>query len=96
MKQLITLMLILACLSSTAQNKLRQNDDKSGFLITGTGVVFSIIAIAVPDGGNWTYSNGYNSKVINKSFFQQPTRVAMLGVGLTVSIGGLIYQKRNN
>jgi len=88
-------MFILFCLTSNSQNKLKQTDDKSGFLIAGTGMVFSIIAITVPDGGNWTYSNGYNSKVINKSFFTQPARVTMLGVGLTLSIGGLIYQQRN-
>ena len=98
MRQLITIALIFVCLTGFGQNrknKVHYNNDKTGLVIAGSGILISAIAITVPDGGNWTYAGGYNSQVIYKPFFQQPARVTMLCVGVTFSIGGLISQKQN-
>lgn len=97
MKQLITILLLVLSLTLTARQhrlSVSYNDDNTGWCIAGTGMVFSIVALTVPDGSNWTYSQyGYGGTYVRRPFFKQPSRVCMLGFGLTLTIGGLIYQR---
>jgi len=96
MKRLITIALLCLCMTGYGQNKKYSDNSTNdyGLIMMSGGIVLSVIAVAVPDGGNWTYSNGFNSKVINKPFFQQPTRVVMLGIGVTLTIGGIVSHAR--
>lgn len=96
MKKLITLALIalsLSCFGQSKHKNVRMSDDRSGIVIASTGLMFSIIAVTVPDGGDWTFKTTYGSQKTYKPFFQQPARVSMLGVGLTLTIGGAAYHR---
>lgn len=100
MKKLILLGLLALSLNANAQvkhNRFKSNyaQDNTGLAITASGVVLGTISIFVRDGGEYTYSNGYNSTKIYKPFIECTNRVAMLGVSITISIGGLIYQHSN-
>ena len=82
-------------MNSLAQKKYNYERDKSGLVITAGGIVLSTIALTVKDGGEYTYSNGYNSTKVIKPFYQCTNRVIMLGLSVTISITGLIYQYNN-
>lgn len=95
MKKLLLISLILLSLSSKAQYKVSYEKDKTGWMITASGIVLSTIALTIKDGGEFTYSNGYNSTSIIKPFWQCTNRVVMLGISVSVSIGGIIYQRNS-
>lgn len=93
MKNIIIIILMLLSITLNAQNKrINRNKDKStGVALTSVGILSMSIGFLVPDGSEWTFSKGYNSTVITKPFYKNPSRVACIGIGLTISIGG-IYQ----
>lgn len=100
MKRLIIILLLLVSLGMNAQNRSRKvsyNDDKSGLVICSVGVLFATIAVTVPDGSEWTWkqTGPYTSQRVYKPAYQNPSRVVMFCAGITVSIGGLIYNKSN-
>lgn len=94
----IAFALLLFSVSADAQTRATY-DKTTGRMVTAAGIAFSIIAVTVPDGGNWTYIRSGNSpgsqQKVYKPFFQQPARVTMLGIGVTFSIGGLIFNHNN-
>lgn len=97
MKKLIILTLLLLSFNIQAEkpNKITYNTN-SGLVLVGTGVAFSLIAIACPDGSEWKNSKmGQGSYIITKPWYQNPARDIVLGIGVTFSIGGLIYQHNN-
>jgi hypothetical protein len=51
------------------------------------------IGFLLPDGSEWTFAKGYNSQRIVKPFYKNPARVACIGIGLTLTIGGAAYNK---
>lgn len=95
MKNLILVILLLLSFNIEAQKKYQYN--KEGLILTGTGIVFSLIAITVPDHSEWTNSKqGQHSYIINKPFYQNPARDVVLGIGVTFTISGLIYHNKKN
>lgn len=92
MKNLLLLSLLLFSLNTQAQYSTRIADDNTGLMITANGLCIATIAVFVKDGGEYTFQNGYNSNKISTPVYN---RIVMFGVGITVSIGGLIYHKNH-
>lgn len=96
MKKIITIV-ILSCLCyHTAFSQIRKKqsqsvDRSSGSVLIAAGIISMSIGVFIPDGSEWTFAKGYNSTIITKPFYKNPSRVACIGIGLTISIGG-IYQ----
>ena len=95
MKKLFLMLMLVLTMNLQAQSKRQHSQDQIGTGVAIAGLVFSVIAITVPDGGEFTYGHGYNSNKITKPFYQCPNRTIMLGIGVTLSVGGLIYQHNN-
>jgi hypothetical protein len=88
MKKLYILLFSFALTTSVcAQKRNTRYDINTGTLITGAGVIFSVVALAVPDGSHWTYShpisgpNYSQARRVDVPFHRQSSRVVMLGVG---------------
>jgi len=99
MKKILTILLILILVNGVqAQNKKRNSsNDRSGLVLSGVGVLSMSIGFLVPDGSEWTYSGGkYNSNIVRKPFYKNPARVACIGIGLTLTIGGGVFTHRSN
>ena len=95
MKKLLIGVLLLSSLSASAQHKNPIHLNKSGNGLIIAGCISMSIGFLIPDGSEWTFSKGYNSQVITKPFYRNPARMTCIGLGLTISIGGLIYNKNN-
>lgn len=99
MKPLVTIFLFLSlvCNAQSRNKKVTYNEDKTGIALVGSGIVFSVIAVTVADGSEWTWkqTGPYTQQRVYKPFWQNPSRAVMLGAGVTITIGGLIYHKHN-
>lgn len=97
LKLIILIFLAFLALNVNAQQKSKKthSSDKAGIGLITVGAISMSIGFLIPDGSEWTFSKGYNSQVITKPFYRNPSRVACIGVGLTLSIGGLIYNKNH-
>ena len=97
MKKLIIGVLLLASLTISAQSKSKKQDsgNKAGMGLVAAGAISMSIGFLLPDGSEWTFAKGYNSQIITKPFYRNPARVTCIGIGLTLSIGGLIYNKNH-
>jgi len=97
MKNILLTLLICSTLSVNAQYKKQKqsNPDKPGTGLMVAGCIAMSIGFLLPDGSEWTFANGYNSQRIVKPFYKNPARVACIGIGLTLTIGGATYNKTN-
>jgi len=95
MKKILLTLLISSSLSSFAQYKKRDYSYKSGTGLIAVGCIAMSIGFLLPDGSEWTFAKGYNSQRIVKPFYKNPARVACIGIGLTLTIGGAAYNKTN-
>ena len=95
MKKILLTLLISSSLSSFAQYKKRDHSSKPGTGLIAVGCIAMGIGFLLPDGSEWTFAKGYNSQRIVKPFYKNPARVACIGIGLTLTIGGAAYNKTN-
>lgn len=97
LKLLILAFITFLSLNVNAQQKSKKahSSDKAGYGLVTVGAISMSIGFLIPDGSEWTFSKGYNSQVITKPFYRNPARMTCIGLGLTISIGGLIYNKNN-
>lgn len=95
MNKVLLTLLILSSLNSNAQYKKHDRSSKPGTGLIAVGCIAMSIGFLLPDGSEWTFANGYNSQRIVKPFYKNPARVACIGIGLTLTIGGAAYNKTN-
>lgn len=97
LKLIILALLTFLSLNVNAQQKSKKthSSDKAGYGLVTAGAISMSIGFLIPDGSEWTFSKGYNSQVITKPFYKNPARVACIGVGLTLTIGGFAYNKNH-
>ena len=95
MKKILLTLLISSSLNSNAQYKKQDRSSKPGTGLIAVGCIAMSIGFLLPDGSEWTFANGYNSQRIVKPFYKNPARVACIGIGLTLTIGGAAYNKTN-
>jgi hypothetical protein len=96
MKKLILLLiLIYISMSGNAQSRYKKpkHSDKPGTGIIVAGCISMGIGFLLPDGSEWTFKDRYNSQIITKPFYQNPSRDICIGIGLTLTIGGIWYNK---
>ena len=92
-KIILTSLLILSCIVSNAQRK-NVYTDKTGICISCAGLIFTGVAF-IPNGSDWTYTQQNGNRTITKTTLEkQPERVVCFGIGIIVTIGGIInYSK---
>jgi hypothetical protein len=95
MRNVLLTLLVCASLSANAQYKKQDHSYKSGTGLIAVGCIAMSIGFLLPDGSEWTFAKGYNSQRIVKPFYKNPARVACIGIGLTLTIGGAAYNKTN-
>lgn len=96
MKKLLIGVLLLSSLSVSAQHKNPIHLNKSGNGLIIAGCISMSIGFLIPDGSEWTYSSGgLTGTIVRRPFYTNTSRMSCIGVGLTISIGGLIYNKNN-
>lgn len=95
MKKIILTLLVCASLNTNAQYKKQDRPDKPGAMVIVAGCVAMSIGFLVPDGSEWTYGREYNYQRLTKPFYKNPSRVVCIGIGLTLTIGGIAYNKTN-
>ncbi len=97
MKKILILFALLITFNSFAQRRQYSSDsDKPGIVLAVGGVAFS--AAAIIEGphnyGTWNHNpnntSSYNMTYTTPPFWKQTPRNIMLGVGLTLTITGLI------
>ena len=81
--------------ASLSYDKKQYSGNKAGMGLVAAGAISMSIGFLLPDGSEWTFAKGYNSQIITKPFYRNPARVTCIGIGLTLSIGGLIYNKNH-
>lgn len=81
--------------NAQSRSKKSYSNDKAGIGLVASGALSMSIGFLIPDGSEWTYSKGYNSQIITKPFYKNPSRVACIGVGLTLTIGGFAYNRNH-
>lgn len=95
MKQILLTLLVVSSLNSNAQYKKHDRSSQPGIGLIAVGCIAMSIGFLLPDGSEWTFAKSYNSQRIVKPFYKNPARVACIGIGLTLTIGGAAYNKTN-